>query len=106
MPKIVSGGGINSNKLVQSKQKKTEPISHKGNVAGVGQIGLQHAFKPEPMTRGKGFEPKGPTSNLGQGPGANRVIHPHGSQQRTPEPREMPEGRNTLSEFGPDRRGR
>ena len=107
MPKIVSGGGATSNKIVHSKSGKSEPISHKGNVAGVGQIGLQHAFKPQPTTQGKGYEPpKGVAENTKVGPGQGRTIYRSGSQQPTPAASEMPEGRDTLAEFGKDIPGR
>lgn len=102
----LSGGGLNSNKVVQSKHRKQEPISHKGSPAGISQAGVSTAFPKEPITKGKGYEPKGPTSNLGQGPGANRVIHPSGSQQKTPAPKEMEKGRDILSEYGRDIPGR
>jgi len=42
---IMSGGGIQSNKTVQSRSGgKVEPVTHRGNVAGVAQTGLSHAF--------------------------------------------------------------
>jgi hypothetical protein len=100
------GGGYGSRPVSHSREGKQEPVSHKGNEAGVGQIGLQHAFKPEPMTQGKGYEPKGPTSNLGQGPGANRTIFRSGSQQPTPPAKPMEPTRDTLSEYGKDIPGR
>jgi hypothetical protein len=103
----LSGGGINSNKVAQSKQGKAEPISHKGSPAGVAQIGLQHAFKPEPMIQGKGYEPpKDIADNTKVGPGQGRTIYRSGSQQPTPPAREMPKGRDTLAEFGKDIAGR
>jgi hypothetical protein len=107
MVKVMSGGGINSNKTVQSRSGgKVEPTTHKGNVAGVGQIGLQHAFKPEPMLQGKGYEPakmsgvdrpsyKGPTTAA---PGSNRTIYPAGLQAKTPPAREMEPGRDVFNE--------
>jgi hypothetical protein len=104
--KIVSGGGLASNKLVQSRSAKTEPKSHKVSVPAIAQIGRAVQFEKPKLEAGRGLQPKGPTSNLGQGPGANRVLHPHGSQQRTPEAREMPKGRDTLREFGRDIPGR
>jgi len=57
--RIKSGGGITSNKYVTSRSsQKVEPVTHRGNVAGVAQTGLSHAFKPEPMFQGKGYEPQ------------------------------------------------
>src|SRR5215813_11688005 len=107
----LTGGGINSNKTVQSRSGyKTEPKSNAGNVAGVGQIGLQHAFKPEPMLQGKGYEPasmpptgvKGTYNAATQGPGSQRTVYRSGSQSPTPPAREMPAGRDTLAEYGRD----
>ena len=43
--KINSGGGYNSNKTTHSRSGKQEPISNKGNPAGVAQVGLSHAFR-------------------------------------------------------------
>jgi hypothetical protein len=101
------GGGYGSRPVSHSHQGKSEPISHKGNPAGVGQIGLQHAFKPEPVTKGRGYEPlKGVADNTKVGPGAGRTIYRSGSQQPTPPAREMPKGRDTLAEFGRDIPGR
>jgi hypothetical protein len=101
--KIKSGGGLNSNKTVQSKQRKSEPVSHKGNVAGVAQQGLALQFKRQPITSGKGYEPpKGIAPNTQVGPGAGRTIHRSGSQSATPPAKPMPEGRNILAEYGPE----
>ena len=106
---MASGGG--TNKTVQSRSGgKVEPISKAGNLAGVGQVGLSHAFKPDPMLQGKGYEPakmgavdrpsyKGPSVAA---PGSNRTIYPSGFQAKTPAAKEMPAGREILSEYGPD----
>ena len=118
MVTIKSGGGINSNKTVQSRSGvKVEPRTHRGNVEGIGQIGLQHAFKPKPMLQGKGYEPSamGPTGVRGtynsaqQGPGSGRTVHPKGSQAeygpRGPQPmptRPMSPTKDTMREFGPE----
>ena len=54
----LTGGGISGNKVVQSRKgQKVEPTTHKGNVAGVAQQGAALAFKREPITSGKGYEP-------------------------------------------------
>ena len=113
MVTIKSGGGINSNKTVQSRSGgKVEPTAKAANVAGVAQMGLSHAFKPEPMIQGRGYEPAqmGPTgiANATKGPagagpgGYGRTIYKSGSQSPTPPAREMPPGRNTMAEFGPE----
>jgi hypothetical protein len=110
----ITGGGISGNKVVQSRSGvKVEPKAKAANPASVAQMGLQHAFKPEPMMQGKGYEPKamGPTGIANatynaatQGPGSQRTTYKSGSQSPTPPAREMPAGRDTLSEFGPERR--
>src|SRR5262249_17515696 len=109
--KIKSGGGITSNKYKTSKSgQKVEPVTHRGNVAGVAQQGMATAFKKEPITEGKGYEPAAmaPTGSRGtynaamQGPGSQRTTYKAGSQQQTPAAREMPAGRDTLAEYGPD----
>ena len=104
MPRIVSGGGINSNKVVQSRSgQKVEPISHRGNVAGVAQQGLATQFRKEPLEQGRGYEPKavgdtGVTRHLqlrSGGPGAEglcigirftRDLRPRSSRRGQPCP--------------------
>jgi|SRR6516165_12291232 hypothetical protein len=113
----LTGGGINSNKTVQSRSGyKVEPTTNRGNVVGVAQMGLSHAFKPEPMLQGKGYEPapmpptgvKGTYNSSTQGPGSQRTVYGKGSQaEYNPGPQPMrtnpmPAGRDTLAEFGPD----
>jgi hypothetical protein len=111
--KVQSGGGITSNKYKTSKGgQKVEPVTHRGNAAGVAQQGMAVAFKKEPITQGKGYEPArmGPTGianstkgPAGAGPGGyGRTIYKSGSQSPTPAAREMPAGRNTLAEYGPE----
>jgi len=113
MVTIKSGGGINSNKVVQSRSGvKVEPVSKAGNVADVAQQGLATAFRKEPITQGQGYTPgKMPATGIanarqgpaGAGPGGyGRTIYRSGSQGPTPPAREMPTGRDTLSEYGPD----
>ena len=108
-----SGGGINSNKTVQSRSGgKVEPKAQAANVAGVAQQGRATAFKKEPLIQGKGYEtgpmPATGIANATKGPagagpgGMGRTIYKSGSQSPTPPAREMPAGRNTLAEFGPD----
>src|SRR6516162_2507667 len=87
--RIKSGGGINSNKVVQSRSRgKVEPTTHKANVAGVAQQGLAVQFEKEPLTSGKGYEPKpvpatgvpGRFNSAAQGPGSGRTVYGSGSQ--------------------------
>src|SRR5262245_50534318 len=58
MPRIVSGGGINSRQVVQSnKGRKVEPVANRANVAGVAQLGAATQFRKDPIMSGKGYEP-------------------------------------------------
>jgi len=87
--KILSGGGIQGNKVVQSRSGvKVEPITHKGNPAAVAQQGLAVQFRKEPITSGKGYEPERmpPTGVAGKynaatsGPGSQRTTYAKGTQ--------------------------
>ena len=111
MVTIEFGGGINSNKVVQSRlADKVEPISKAGNVAGVAQQGLATAFRKEPLTQGQGYTPgkmpaagvRGSYNSATSGPGSGRTVYPSGSQGSIPAAREMPAGRDTLAEYGKD----
>jgi hypothetical protein len=126
--RIKSGGGITSNKYVTSRGgQKVEPKIHRGNVAGVAQQGMATAFRKEPITEGKGYEPKpmGSTGianarqgHAGPGPGGGgRTIYLSGSQmQHGPvakgETNKAPDVPATstkgavdiLSQYGPERR--
>src|SRR6516162_8732162 len=113
MVTIKSGGGISSNKVVQSKSGgKVEPRSTAINPSGVSQRDVSTAFRKEPVEVGPGYSTKAmPATGIagarqgpaGAGPGGGgRTIYPSGSQSPTPAAREMPAGRNTLAEYGPD----
>ena len=113
--KIKSGGGIQGNKVVQSKaSQKVEPVAHKASPAGAAQLGMSVQFEKEKLRSGSGYEPKAMGStgianarqgHAGPGPGGGgRTIYKSGSQSPTPPAREMPAGRDTLSEYGPERR--
>jgi hypothetical protein len=114
MPKIVSGGGLKSRVVKHSTGYKQEPVPHKASPAGAAQQGMATQFRKEPLQQGTGYQPgkMGSTGiagarqgNAGPGPGGgNRTIYRSGSQSPTPSAREMPAGRNTLSEYGPERR--
>jgi hypothetical protein len=115
MPKIVSGGGISSNKYHTSKAgQKVEPVSRKVSEAAAAQLGRAEQFKKPPLEAGRGYTPaamaptgvRGTFNSASQGPGSGRTIHPSGSQSPTPQAREMPKGRDTLSEYGRDIPGR
>ena len=114
MPRL-TGGGYGSRQVTNSKSaQKVEPISHRGNVPGVADQGLAVQYRKSPIEQGKGYEPAkmGSTGianarqgHAGPGPGGgNRVIYKSGSQSPTPPAEPMPAGRDTLSEYGPERR--
>src|SRR5262249_6121353 len=98
----------NSRVVSHAKAGKQEPVSDKGNPAGVAQQGMAVAFKKEPITSGGGYEPgkmeatgiagarKGPA---GPGPGGgSRTIYKAGSQSPTPPAREMSPSRDYFIE--------
>src|SRR5262249_20895172 len=110
---ITSGGGLNSNKVVQSRSGyKVEPRTTAIDPAGVSQRDVSTAFRKTLVEVGPGYSPgKMPATGianarqgpLGAGPGGfGRTIYKSGSQSPTPPAREMPAGRNTLAEYGPD----
>jgi hypothetical protein len=111
--KIKSGGGINSNKVVQSRGPKVEPVAHKVNPAAAGQLGAAVQFKKPELEAGKGYQPGAvPGIGIGKattrpdtpGPGSGRTIYGSGSQSPTPPATGMPAGRDTLGEYGPEKR--
>jgi hypothetical protein len=117
--KIKSGGGITSNKLVQERKGKAEPVSRRVNVDAAAQTGLavQFAKKPLQQSPGSGYQPYGPKDHTKQGPGAMRTIHRSGSQglhgsvaqgsrNTAPDvPATSTKGtRDILSEYGSERR--
>ena len=106
----LTGGGYGSDKHVEARKGKQEPVSHKGNPAGVAQQGAATAFRKQEITSGQGYQPYGPKDHTKQGPGAGRTISKSGSQglysssgKKMPmETNPMPTGRDTLAEYGPE----
>jgi hypothetical protein len=96
--------------------KLTEPKTHRGNPAGVAQQGMATHFKKEPITQGKGYEPKampatgvpGYFNSAKAGPGSERTIMRSGSQSQYGKPVPDPAGppRDILSQFGPEATGK
>src|SRR5262249_23597586 len=78
-----AGGGLGMNKVVHREAPKAEPKPHAINPGGAAQLGSQ-ALAPKyatPLQAGRGYSPPvGPSSNMGQGPGANRQVMRSGSQ--------------------------
>ena len=109
-----TGGGYGSRQHVEKRKGKQEPVTHKGNPAGVGQQRLATQFEKEPITSGRGYQPYGPKSHTMQGPGAGRTIAKSGSQglysssgKKMPmETNPMPSGHDILSDYGRDIPGR
>ena len=125
MTKVGEGGGYRSRPNTNVKAGvKVEPTAHKANVAGVAQQGMATAFKKEPITQGKGYEPKSmPASGVPgyfnaakEGPGSGRTIYRSGGQHqygspapnavnRSPDPPATGNrGQDILSSYGKDRR--
>jgi hypothetical protein len=97
------GGGIESNKVVHRQAPKAEPKPHRASPAGASQLGQSTAYIKDELVRGRGYAtPKGPTDNVkAVGVGGGRTIHQSGSQHGLTT-RQLPEGRDILSEFGPE----
>ena len=102
MVTIKSGGGINSNKTVQSRSGyKTEPHSTAIDPAGVSQRDVSTAFRKTPVEVGPGYSPgkmpatgvRGTYNSSTSGPASQRTVYPSGSQSSTPPAREIPPGR-------------
>jgi hypothetical protein len=78
---ILSGGGLRSNKLVQSRSSKSEPRSHKVTPGAADAIGQTVAYKKPPLEAGRGITSVGPTDNVkAVGVGGGRTTLRCGSQ--------------------------
>jgi hypothetical protein len=112
--KMKSGGGGGYGSSVRSNAPKVEPKSKAISPGGVSQAGVSTAFKKENVVFGRGYEPapmpatgvKGTFNSASQGPGSGRTVYGSGSQSPTLQAKEMPKGRDTLSEYGKDIPGR
>ena len=102
MVKVTSGGGINSNKAVQSRSGgKVEPRSTAIDPVGVSQRDVSTAFRKTPAEVGPGYSPgtmpptgvRGTYNSATSGPASQRTVYPSGSQSSTPPAPEMPPGR-------------
>jgi hypothetical protein len=92
----VTGGGIQSNKVVQTSNPKREPINNAVSMNRPSMIGLQHwqnDAKGSLYQSSKATTPYGTTPSVA-GPGGGRMIMPSGSQSKTPAPRPMGSGRS------------
>jgi hypothetical protein len=118
MVKVKSGGGLTSNKLVQSTKRKQEPVANKASPAGASQRGMATQFRKEPLIQqGKGYNPPGvPATGVPgkynsatQGPSSQRTVYRFGSQStygkvNPGEPKPAP--RDILSQYGPEATGK
>jgi hypothetical protein len=69
---------------------------------GAAQIGVTVAYKKDDLVRGSGHQnPKGPTQSVA-GPGGGRTVYGSGSQHGLKPAQPSPEGKDILSEFGPE----
>jgi len=96
-------GGVHSKQVIHKPQPKVEPKAKAINPAGVSHLGISQFLGREPLEGGRGFNaPVGPTNNLVSGPGGGRTIYKSGSQHGMGPAKPMPEGRDILSEYGPE----
>jgi hypothetical protein len=96
-------GGLHSRNVRHVSAPKAEPKPHGASPAGASQLGQQTAYIKDELVRGKGYaNPVGPTDNVkAVGVGGGRTIHQSGSQHGLTT-RQIPEGKDILSEFGPE----
>jgi hypothetical protein len=96
-------GGLHSKNVRHVDAPKAEPKPHAMSKDAATQIGLQTAYLKDNLVRGSGYAtPKGPTDNVkAVGVGGGRTIHQSGSQHGLTT-RQLPEGNDILSEFGPE----
>jgi hypothetical protein len=98
------GGGLHSKTVRHVDAPKAEPKPHRASPSGASQLGQSVAYqKDQLISRGGGYSPpQGPTDNVkAVGVGGGRTIHQSGSQHGLVT-RQMPEGKDILSEFGPE----
>jgi hypothetical protein len=96
MPKI-TGGGYNSRQVSHYRDPKQEPKAHGVSIGAVSRLGgMVSVDTPHKAIYNKqGYTtPIGPSDNMGQGPGANRMVMRAGSQSKTPNPPPMGRGRS------------
>ena len=117
----MSGGGIRSNKTVQSKSGgKVEPRSLAVSVESTAQLGASTAFRKPDLYNGPGYTTKPmPATGVGNatvrpdtpGPGSGRTTYAKGTQahygpnapnavNRAPDVPGTKPGRDILSDYG------
>jgi hypothetical protein len=96
-------GGVHSKQTVHRPLSKAEPKPHAIDPKAVSQIGLQSFLGRDALREGRGYGPVGPTDNVAAvGVGGGRTIYKSGSQHGMGPAKPMPEGRDTLAEYGPE----
>jgi hypothetical protein len=96
-------GGPRSKQTVHRPLSKAEPKPHAINKEAIAQIGISTFLGKEPIREGRGYQPVGPSDNVAAvGVGGGRTIYKSGGQHGLKPAREMPEGRDILSDFGPE----
>jgi hypothetical protein len=91
----LSGGGIESNKVVNTQNPKREPVPHGVSPGAVSRLGgmvgegtpYKNLYSKQAYTTPYGATPSVP------GPGGGRMVMRAGSQSKTPAPRPMGKGR-------------
>jgi hypothetical protein len=77
----ISGGGLEGRNVVNTRNPKAEPTPYSVTPGRASTIGQSVYFHKGPLqTQGGYSNPVGPSDSMGQGPGANRVTLPHGTQ--------------------------
>jgi hypothetical protein len=108
------GGGYGSNKVVHSRNPKTEPHARAASESEVSHIGQALAFEPDPLFSGEGYNAPPRTTPWSVGVGVGRTVMASGSQgthgptragepDRAPDPPATRPGRDILSDYGPER---
>jgi hypothetical protein len=94
---------LHSRNVSHVSAPKQEPQPHRASPVGAAQIGVTVAYKKDELVRGRGYAtPVGPSDNVkAVGVGGGRTIHQSGSQHGLTT-RQMPEGTDILSQFGPE----
>jgi hypothetical protein len=98
-------GGVHSKQTVHRPLPKTaKPTTHSIDPGAVSQIGISSFLGRDELRDGRGYStPKGPTDSVAAvGVGGGRTIYKSGSQHGMGPAKPMPEGRDTLAEYGPE----
>ena len=92
MTRARSGGGINMNKVVETRAPKQEPTNHHIDPTRPSQIGMSVHYVKSDLYQSS-TTPKGPTTPVA-GVGGGRIVMRAGSQSPTPKVTDPPRGKN------------